>query len=353
MGMPDGRVQIADLLERQAAYCTLLGSPLYASLLGRAAADVASGGPVWEVLAGHEDDPEGSALALRFMGAVHRVVLEGRAPALAALYPSAGGSAGDPDAAWTPFVEAVVEHRDGLRSLVERPVQTNEVGRATALVGGFLTVAERTGLPLRILELGASAGLLLRWDRYRYEERGATWGPADSSVRLCDYNSEVRLPFHVEARVTERVGCDPSPLDPTDEGDRLTLLSYVWPDQIGRLRNLRAALSVAAAHPATVERAEGGDWLEQMLERPAPGTATVIYHSIVLQYLSDEERERVVATITGAGAAATSEAPVAWLRMEPGGNTADVHLRLWPDGEERLVAVSGYHGTGVRWFGYS
>ena len=44
-----------------------------------------------EALAGHEDDPLESMLQLRFMGAVHRLALAGRAPALAAVYPSCGG----------------------------------------------------------------------------------------------------------------------------------------------------------------------------------------------------------------------------------------------------------------------
>src|SRR5947208_1364179 len=79
--------------------------------------------------------------------------------------------------------------------------------------------------------VGASAGLNLRWDRFRYEARGLTWGPADSPVRLCSYNSDVPLPFDVDARVVDRAGCDAAPVDPTTEDGRLTLLSYVWPDQ--------------------------------------------------------------------------------------------------------------------------
>ena len=94
-----GREEIAEILRIQAGYCAALGSPLYAELLERAAGDAVAGGPVWEVLAGHVDDPAGSALALRFMGATHRMVLEGRAAELARYYPSAGGTP-EADAAW-------------------------------------------------------------------------------------------------------------------------------------------------------------------------------------------------------------------------------------------------------------
>ena len=94
-GTPEARRQGAQHLRRQAE---LTASPLYAELLRDAADDVDAGGPCWKVLQGHERDPFSTALALKFLGGVHRIVLEGRAPELAAFYPSMGGdpSKGDP-----------------------------------------------------------------------------------------------------------------------------------------------------------------------------------------------------------------------------------------------------------------
>ena len=349
--MSEAQERIARRLRRQAVACADLGSPLYADLLERSARDALEGGPVWRVMEGRDMDSPGSALALRYMGGIHRIVLEGRAPELAAHYPSAGGGAGH-NGVWEPFLAVVSEHLAEIRAALDRPVQTNEVGRAAGLIGGFLTVAGRTGLPLRILEIGASGGLLLRWDAFRYEARGATWGPADSPVRLCDFNSEQPLPFDVDATVAERSGCDTDPVDPTTDEGALTLLSYVWPDQVGRIRNLRAALEVARAIPVPVERANAADWLERALAETREGVATVVYHSIVLQYLDDSDFDRVGAAITQGGKRATAAAPVAWLRMEPGEEQAHVRLTLWPEGRERLVTTCSYHGASVRWLGY-
>lgn len=135
---------IANQLRAAAQLCRQLGSPLYAALLKQVAVDVEMEGPCWVVLQGHEADPLGSALPLRFIGAVHRLVLQGRAPTLARHYPSVGGNA-EADGLWTAFLGTVEEHRETLRELVLCPVQTNAVGRSAALLSGFLLVAQETG----------------------------------------------------------------------------------------------------------------------------------------------------------------------------------------------------------------
>jgi hypothetical protein len=340
---------VPEHLRWQADACARLGSALYAELFSRAAADVETGGVIARVI-GDRPASNASALGLRLMGSVHRLVLEGDAPALARAYPSAGGDA-DPDAAWPAFLALVEERFDAVDAGLDRPVQTNEVGRAGALVGGFLQVAKETGLPLRIFEVGASAGLNLRWDRFRYEARGATWGPAESPVRLCSYNTDRALPFDVPAEVVERAGCDAAPLDATTDDGRLTLLSYVWPDQVHRIRLLRAALDVAAATPVTVEQAEALTWAEDHW-RPRPGAATVIFHSIVMQYLPDDRRAAFKQFIRARGPeAATDAAPLAWLRLEPVGEEAALRLTTWPGADETTLAWSGFHGQNVRWLG--
>jgi hypothetical protein len=338
---------IPEHLRWQAESCGQLGSPLYAHLLTRAAEDVEAGGPVARVL-GDRQATNASALALRLMGTVHRLVLQGDAPKLAATYPSVGGQA-DPDAAWSAFTALIEERFDAVNAGIERPVQTNEVGRAGALVGGFLEIARATGLPLRVFEVGASGGLNLRWDRFFYEARGATWGDPESPVRLCSYNSDRALPFDVQTEVVERAGCDAAPVDVTTEEGRLTLLSYIWPDQIHRIRLFRAALAVAAGTPAPVEQAEAVAWTDARWH-PEPGTATVVFHSIVMQYLG-ERRAIFKDLVRGRAADATADAPLAWLRLEPAGPEAALRLTIWPGGTDATIARSGFHGQNVRWLG--
>jgi hypothetical protein len=335
-----------DVLRLQGVWCERLGSPLWGRVLAHAGADFDAGGPVAAALAGYPLEPIASAMALRLVGGAHRLALAGEAPGLAAHLPSTGGD-GDAAAAWTALRTLIEARLADVRTLLARPVQTNEVGRAAALVGGFLAIAGETGLPLRCLEIGASAGLNLRWDHFRYAV-GTGWGDASSPVVLRD-RWEHPPPLDRTVRVAERAGCDPAPVDPTSAEGRLTLLSYAWPDQLDRLALVRAACDVARRVPAVVEQANGADWLESRLAAPAPALATVVYHSIVLQYLDQASRDRVAAAIAAAGARATVVAPLAWLRMEPGSEQAEVRLTLWPGGEDRLLATTGFHGRDVRW----
>lgn len=336
---------VAERLRIQAGYCERIGSPLYAGLLERAAEDFEAGGPVAEVLGGHEDDPADSMLALRLMGAVNRLVLRGAEPALAGLY---GAVRRDPEAEWAGLREVVERNAEELRELVESPVQTNEVGRCAALLPGFLAVAAETGLPLRLLEVGASAGLNLRWDAYRYRAGAFAWGSADSPLVLdFELSGEIHPVPSVPVEIAERRGCDAAPVDVSTAEGRETLLAYVWPDQMARVERLRAALELAASVPVVLDRESAADWIERQLAASATGRATVVFHSIVFQYLSGEERAAFDTHLRDAAARASAAAPLAWLRMEPADELAEVRLTVWPGGEERLICRAGYHGNPV------
>lgn len=333
---------IAAQLQWQADACRMIGSELYAGLLERVAADVGEHGPAWDILRGHEDDPRFSVLGLRLMGAVNRLALTGREQALADTY-----AGRDVSRAWEQLRETLGRNTSELRDSLDRPVQTNEVGRCAALLFGFLAVSVETGLPLRLLEVGASAGLNLRWDHYAYVADRFSWGSGESPLRLqFELEGEPpELPQSVE--IASRRGCDAAPIDPTTPEGRLTLLTFIWPDQSERIARMRAALEIAAAEEVTIDRESAAPWARRMLAERVPGQTTVIYHSIVSQYLSDEERAALFDGIAEAGARAAADAPLAWLRMEPADDRANLDITVWPGGEERHLARVGYHGSPV------
>lgn len=345
-----GREGVARLVRRQAGWCEDYGSALSALLLRAAADDVGAGGPTWAVLESYADEPAGSALALRLLGGVHRLALTRRAPQLALHLPSMGGTAGHAGAG-EALLATVAEHVEELRELAARPCQTNEVGRCAALLVGFLAVARETGLPLRVLEVGASAGLNLRWDRYGYRQPdlGWSWGQQDAPLVLSGHWTVPPRPEPAAVVVAERGGCDPAPLDPTSPDGRLTLTSFVWPDQTERLARLRGALAAAVGSPVAVDAEGLATWLPRRLAEPVRGIATVVFSSTVAPYLTPADLAAERATLESAGARATAEAPLYRLRFE---HDADVgafalDLQRWPGGDLRRLATASGHGNGV------
>lgn len=330
----------------QQRLCRDLGSDLYSRLLDAATADISEGGVVWDVMQHVDSDPPLSYPALRLLGSVHRLVLEGRAPSLAVHYPSVGGR--PTEGLGEEFIGTVHDHADSLRSMVGRTPQTNEVARSAALLVGFFEVARSSGLPLRILEIGSSAGLNLAWDQYRYECGSWAWGPRNSPVRILDPFVGM-VPEPAEIKVVERAGCDLAPVDPQCDDGLLTLLSYIWPDQVSRLERLRAAAALISTldPPVRVEHADAVQWLRSQLARPVDGVATVVTHSIVTAYFDDATLTAYEQVLAEACLRASRTSPVAEVALERVGQRFEVGIRQWPDMHRQLLALAGGHGLPV------
>jgi hypothetical protein len=338
----------ADLVEamiQQAGACANLGSPQYERLIRGLADDVRRGGLVHELLHERPEGPLRDALILRLLGAIHRIVLRGDAPGLAARYGSAGGD-GSPIPV-EEFLAVVDANRQEVISGLGENVQTNEVGRAAALIVGFAAVARRFGLPLNMLEIGASAGLISNWDRYLYDSHGSTTGAGHSPVRFTTRWDE---PFDLSGLtpVVARAACDISPLDASDPECRRRLLSFIWPDQTERFEVLNGALEVAEQFPPEVDAADAGEWLDKRLAERPDGTTTIVFHSIVWQYLPRSTKDHMREVLRREGAAADLRRPVAWVRLEPAAERADLRITTWPGAAEEIMALSSYHGAGIR-----
>jgi hypothetical protein len=340
-------------LEGQIAWCRGGGAPFTANVLQAIRNNIEGGGALAPLVVPWPGNPIADAMALRIAGALHLAVRTGKAPGLARHYPGHGNAAWDGVTVAREIDATVKANIPFMHDMLSGPPQTNETGRSAVLMPGYAMVAKRTGLPLSILEVGASAGLNLMWDRfaYRYGERFVGDRQAPFVV-----DAEWRGPWcGVEAlpRVASRRGCDRAPFDLQAPGAADRLIAYVWPEQTERLARITAAIALAQREKPPLEKADAGDWLERNLARPAPGVATIVAHTIVSQYFTKETRAKVHGLIASAGARATAAAPFAWLSLEQYATDQlpEVRLTMWPEGEMKKIALAHPHGAWIEWQG--
>jgi hypothetical protein len=233
------------------------------------------------------------------------------------------------------------------RVMLARRTQTNEPARCATILPALALLPE----PLALIEVGASAGLTLLFDRYSYDYAGHRVVGTDpqAPVLRCATRGPVPLPSRVPA-ITWRAGLDLNPLDVRDDNDVHWLSCLVWPGEGDREQRLAGAIATARRDPPVIS---GGDLLTDLpaLAAQAPADATlVIFHSAVLAYLSAEERRTVVDIMRGL--------PATWLSNEAPGVIPDVAVpahqgrpfALIRDGHDVLALTDG-HGDWVQWLG--
>jgi hypothetical protein len=244
-----------------------------------------------------------------------------------------------------------MRHEERLRALLEVPIQTNEVGRCRVLLGGFLHVAKFVGLDLRILELGASAGFNLRWDKYHYDFGGVNWGDASAGVTIAGNRSDAPPNLDVKPSVVHRSGCDLAPLDPNNAKDATILRSCIWPDDVERARLLEEAIKAhaLAETPVLVEKRSAQEWLENALQNPLRDVATVVFNSFVWCYIEPAEKARILTLFEARGNEASPKSPLAWLRLEWFDQQPELRVIVWPGGQEMTLATCDLMGRGIVW----
>ncbi|MGC9671591.1 DUF2332 domain-containing protein [Planosporangium sp. 12N6] len=241
-----------------------------------------------------------------------------------------------------------LRHRDELTATMNgRRTQTNEPGRCAVL----LPVLARLPQPLALLEVGASAGLCLYPDayRYRYSNDPRTFGPADSPVELqCTVTGSLPLPERMPT-VVWRAGLDLNPFDVASDDDLRWLDALIWPEQQQRRDRLRAAARIARSEPPHLLRGDLLTHLPTLASQAPAGATLVIFHTAVLPYVSTDTRTAFVDLVR--------PLPCHWISNEGLGVTPGLAAPAAADGpvafqlalDGQVVALTAPHGQGIRW----
>lgn len=343
----------SDQAEKMAAWTeqvTREDSPLYAALGEGICTDA-------DLLALLDKIPQQQPVPLLLFGAVHQLLLDGTDHALRNFYPTCTD---DPDTESDPFPafrDFVMDNYDTiLDRATTRQVQTNEVGRSSLFLPVYRIIARRTNRPLWIIEIGASAGLNLLFDKWHY-----TYLHGTSSIDVGDPTSPVHLTTTIRGpqrplfpdpmpEVAARIGVDLDPIDITDPADESWLRGLLWPDQAERHHRLAGAISVAKQNPLTLVRGDAVACLEEQIAAASENSTVVINHSHILNQLTEEVRDHFVAELDRLSA----QRPIwrlsnEWLSRA----TTQLDLIRHTNGGHQIEGLADvhHHGTWISWQG--
>lgn len=278
---------------------------------------------------------------------MHDVVLRNPDDELAAYFPSVVGSdAQPPDGAAPAFGAFCANHLDELGGLVRtRMVQTNVVRRAVGLRYGLAHVPFDE---VHLVEVGASAGILLRHDRFRLRLGERVVGPDDAPLELHgEWRGTSPVPSLDRPAVAGVLGVDLHPIDPTSADQRRWLRALIWPEDLARAAQLEAALAVVAADPPRLVQGDIRDLAAQLDAELPAGEPRVAYHSAVRGHVPADEQQAFDDAVRLLG----TSAPLAVLSIEtaregePISESTDPNFLLALDG--RPLAHVEAHGAWV------
>jgi hypothetical protein len=299
-------------------------SPLY-----RAVAVAVADSP--DALAAIETAPPLKRHPTVILAAVHDLVLQGRAPALAAAY-----DARDLDAAPSAAIDALTRlTAEVVATATRRQTQTNETGRCALLYPAIAEAARRVGAErVGLVDVGCSAGLNLQVDRagVTYSD-GRFLGDQSSPLQLtCEVVGEGPVPARAMPEVVARVGVDLNPVDVTDAADARWLRACLWPDQPERVERLDAAIELASSSPPTLLAGDALEVLPDAFACVPDDALPVVTTTWALSYFSLDGRLRFLRRL----AEAAASRPVAWVSGEGVGIAPAVPTL----GDSRLAAHS-------------
>ncbi len=289
----------------------------------------------------------GQPLPNLFFAAVKRALADDTRAELARHYERAASGEPPSPTIGSAFADFCADNRGRIARLARsRLVQTNEIRRCAYLMPAFGVVAlDAPRRPLALIDVGASAGLNLLWDRYRYRySDGSRYGPSGSAVVV---ESETRTPMPPLParfpRVAFRVGIDLSPVNLRDDEEYAWMRALVWPDHPDRAALLDAARDIWLEDPPEIRAGDALDLLPAALADAPPDAALCVFHCHTLNQLPPSARGELYALLESESHRRTvyhipSEGErMETLRIERGRSTT------------LLSAIRSAHGRWIEW----
>jgi hypothetical protein len=145
---------------------------------------------------------------------------------------------------------------------------------------------------VHLIEVGASAGIHLHVDRYRYVIGGRTFGRPDAAVTIETQWRGPGQPPDLDdvPAIASRTGIDLHPVPATDAAERLWLRALVWPENQHAADLLMAALDSIAADPPDIVAGDAITVCPRLARNLPPGEPRVAFHAATRMHVPRARR---------------------------------------------------------------
>jgi hypothetical protein len=289
-----------------------------------------------------------------FFSAVHYLLMrpENETHPLRDFFPDLANELNTRDDPYPVFRKFCLAHATEMAQLLKtRSVQVNEIGRCSYFLPAFQILSQQLGgEPFVAIEVGASAGLNLFWDRYAYDYGdGTLYGSATSQIVLtCELRGNLRPPrLDTFPPVAMRFGIDLDPKDVLDEDAMLWLRALIYPEQVERARRLEKAIALARQHPPLLVAGDALHVAPRALAAIAPNMPVLLFHSFVLNQFTDPHRARYFDML----ADWSTRRRLFDLALEPSDWPAPMILTHYENGApiEQPLAICDHLGRWMEW----
>lgn len=259
------------------------------------------------------------------------------------------------------MLNTLYQHREHFQTFLARGLQKNVPNRARALYPVELLAAQESGnTQLQVLEIGASGGLALIADQYRYRYDDKIFGNSTSHTLVeddwgdpGDRRKEIHafLAQQLPEKIT-RKGCDLAPINVTNGRDhKLALAQIAWATGQKNWAEIQAAIKDAnsQADLLSIVQCDAEEWLtDQLLAADISDRTTIVFSSITERYYSEEKRRNIRDIIGEAGANATTANRLYYVRFDcpdvADPNTQELAVESYPGPRKFSVPATGVGG---------
>ncbi|MFA1822026.1 DUF2332 domain-containing protein [Virgibacillus oceani] len=282
-------------------------------------------------------------------GAVHYLLLKGKAHYLREFYPSIAKEPRNTVDSYVYFKDFCEQYTDEIISILENKlVQTNEVRRCAYLFPIFNYIYDIVKKPLALIELGTSAGLQLLWDKYSYSyETDEVYGEKGSKVHITSEIKGENMPIlqGTAPPVASRIGVDLHTVDLTNNEDSLWLNALIWPEHNERRELFTKAAACVKDNPIILIEGDGVEMLQGLTKNVSKDYAVCVFHTHVANQMSSNQKKTLLEQVSTIGA--DREVFHLYNNM----CDRDLHLDYYIDGKAYAKKVGETDGHG-RWFSW-